>query len=63
MRRHRVKFRIPHEERVAESSEAPAEEKPRGPVAGSPERKAILDAIARGELSVDEAIRKLTGEA
>ncbi len=35
---------------------------PRGPAAGSPERKAILDAIARGELSVDEAIRKLTGE-
>ena len=44
----------PREERV--------EEKPRGPGAGSPERKAILDAIARGELSVDDAIKKLTGE-
>jgi hypothetical protein len=41
----------------------PAEEKPRGPAAGSPERQAILDAIARGELSVDDAIKKLRGEA
>lgn len=37
-------------------------ESPRGPVAGSPERQAILDAVARGELSVDDAIKKLTGE-
>ena len=46
-----------------ESREEPAEEEATGPVAGSPERKAILDAIARGELSVDDAIKKLTGEA
>ncbi len=38
------------------------EVKPRGPAAGSPERQAILDAIARGELSVDDAIKKLRGE-
>ncbi len=30
--------------------------------AGAAERKAILDAIARGELSVDDAIRKLGGQ-
>ncbi|MBI5304244.1 MAG: DUF4097 family beta strand repeat protein [Chloroflexi bacterium] len=36
--------------------------RPRGPVAGSPERQAILDAISRGELSVDDAIKKLRGE-
>jgi len=34
----------------------------RGPAEGSPERKAILDAIARGELNVDDAIKKLKGE-
>ncbi len=49
-------------ERRHESHGAPAPEEPRGPAAGSPERKAILDAIARGELSVDEAIQKLRGE-
>jgi len=43
--------------------EEPLAEKPRGPAAGSPERQAILDAIARGELSVDDAIKKLRGEA
>ncbi len=37
-------------------------EKSRGPEAGSPERQALLDAIARGELSVDDAIKKLSGE-
>lgn len=42
--------------------EEPVEEKPRGPAAGSPERQAILDAIARGELNVDDAIKKLRGE-
>ncbi len=42
--------------------ETPAEVKSRGPAPGSPERKQILDAIARGELSVDDAIRKLRGE-
>ncbi|MBI5032801.1 MAG: DUF4097 family beta strand repeat protein [Chloroflexi bacterium] len=45
-----------------ESRNEPVEEETSGPVAGSPERKAILDAIARGEMSVDDAIRKLTGE-
>ena len=42
--------------------ESAKERSPRGPVPGSPERQAILDAIARGELSVDDAIRKLAGE-
>lgn len=42
--------------------EPPRETKPSGPAAGSPERQAILDAIARGELSVDDAIRKIRGE-
>lgn len=41
---------------------APERDEPRGPTPGSPERKEILDAIARGELSVDDAIRKLRGE-
>jgi hypothetical protein len=49
------------EEREAQSASAVPEQAPRGPAPGSPERKAILDAIARGELSVDDAIRKLTG--
>ena len=44
------------------ASEERAPDKPRGPAAGTPERQAILDAIARGELSVDDAIKKLTGE-
>ncbi len=38
------------------------EQKPRGPAAGSAERQVILDAIARGDLSVDDAIQKLRGE-
>jgi len=38
------------------------EQKPHGPAAGSSERQAILDAIARGELNVDDAIKKLRGE-
>jgi hypothetical protein len=42
--------------------EPPQEVKSSGPAAGSPERQAILDAIARGELSVDDAIRKIRGE-
>ncbi len=49
-------------DRDAAPREPHAEEKPRGPAAGTPERQAILDAIARGELNVDEAIKKLTGE-
>ena len=48
--------------RESDRHEERAEQKPRGPAAGTPERQAILDAIARGELSVDEAINKLTGE-
>jgi len=42
--------------------EEPLANKPRGPASGSPERQAILDAIARGELNVDDAIKKLRGE-
>lgn len=71
-RRHRVEVRMHrmgrhHEHRrdradESESRQEPVEEEAQGPVAGSPERKAILDAIARGELSVDDAIKKLTGE-
>lgn len=49
-------------EAVNEAEMPVAEPKPSGPPAGSPERKAILDAIARGEISVDDAIRKLNGE-
>lgn len=49
-----------HEDRVEEIRDE--EKKPRGPAAGSPERQAILDAIARGELNVDDAIKKLRGE-
>ena len=62
----RHEFRHHHEHRrhhhPEEAPEMPSEEWPSGPVAGSPERQAILDAIARGELSVDDAIRKLRGE-
>ena len=71
-RHHRVEFRMHrpgrhHEHRherdqQPESRENQVEEKPQGPVAGSPERKAILDAISRGELSVDDAIKKLSAE-
>jgi hypothetical protein len=48
-----------HWGRWHEEEEDREEEKPRGPAAGSPERQAILDAIARGETSVDDAIKKL----
>jgi hypothetical protein len=54
---HRRAHRHTDEDRRNESTESSC-----GPVAGSPERQAILDAIARGELSVDDAIKKLTGE-
>ncbi len=47
-----------HEEEEDREEQA----KPRGPAAGSPERQTILDAIARGELNVDDAIKKLRGE-
>lgn len=52
-----------HASRQEETVEVEPEEPARGPAAGSPERQAILDAIARGELSVDEAIRRINGEA
>ncbi|MBI5651906.1 MAG: DUF4097 family beta strand repeat protein [Chloroflexi bacterium] len=40
----------------------PPQREARGLAEGSPERKAILDAIARGEMNVDDAIKKLKGE-
>jgi len=43
-------------------TQEPVQAAPRGPAPGSPERQAILDAIARGEMNVDDAIKKLTGE-
>ncbi|MGE5263949.1 MAG: hypothetical protein ACM3S0_11260, partial [Acidobacteriota bacterium] len=61
--RHHPHRRMGHAEREAQRPEPPEETKPRGPEAGSAERQAILDAIARGELSVDDAIRKIRGEA
>ena len=48
-------------DRVEKSQDA-KDAKPRGPAAGSPERAAILDAIARGELNVEDAIKKLREE-
>lgn len=60
---HHPRHRMRHSEQVAERPEPPEENKPRGPEAGSAERQAILDAVARGELSVDDAIRKIRGEA
>lgn len=47
--------------RRADDRRTESTEPPHGPAAGSPERQAILDAVARGELSVDDAIKKLTG--
>lgn len=62
-RQHGFDFRMPRRDRHADRrARAAVEEQPRGPAAGSPERKAILDAIARGELNIDDAIKKLTGE-
>ena len=55
-RRHR------HHDEEREEEIRMEEQKPHGPAAGSPERQAILDAIARGELNVDDAIKKLRGE-
>jgi hypothetical protein len=60
-RKHHWRVGIGLDDDVA-AREEPREEQPRGPAAGSPERKAILDAIARGELNVDDAIKKLRGE-
>lgn len=56
--RHGRSRRSMHEEREPH----PQEEQSAGFAPGSPERKAILDAIARGEMSVDEAIRRINGE-
>ncbi|MBI3914185.1 MAG: hypothetical protein HY327_08385 [Chloroflexi bacterium] len=58
--KHRVRFGHVHEEDDAE--EMPRAEKPRGPAAGSPDRQTILDAVARGEMNVDDAIKKIRGE-
>ncbi len=55
-------FRYHGRDRDTAAREERAADKPHGPAAGTPERQAILDAIARGELSVDEAIKKLSGE-
>lgn len=52
----------PQEEgQTPEPSSAGVQEQP-APSVSPAERKAILDAIERGELTVDEAIRKLNGE-
>ena len=60
--RHRVV--IMHKEGCCDETptQEPVQAAPRGPAPGSPERQAILDAIARGEMNVDDAIKKLTGE-
>lgn len=59
--KHMSRRRHAHDEERAEDIRV-EEQKPHGPAAGSPERQAILDAIARGELNVDDAIKKLRGE-
>lgn len=52
-----------HEHRHRQEAErASAPDQPHESAQDSAERKAILDAIARGEISVDDAIRKLRGE-
>lgn len=60
------KIKIKHKKHwggwYAEEGDRAEEVEPRGPAAGSPERQAILDSIARGELNVDDAIKKLRGE-
>jgi DUF4097 and DUF4098 domain-containing protein YvlB len=61
--RHRVIIRKhPHPDEDETTFEEPIEETPPKPTLTSAERQAILDAIARGELSVDDAIKKLRGE-
>ncbi|MCL4490275.1 MAG: DUF4097 family beta strand repeat-containing protein [Chloroflexi bacterium] len=54
---------VPPEEQTSQGQPTPppVEEQP-APSVSPAERKAILDAIERGELSVDEAIRRLKGE-
>lgn len=61
--RHRIIIRKHHHPDEDETAfEEPIEETPPKPTLTSAERQAILDAIARGELSVDDAIKKLRGE-
>lgn len=60
--RHHLHRRRGRDEEDVETPDPQEPAKPEGPAAGSPERQAILDAIARGELSVDDAIRKIRGE-
>ncbi len=60
--KHHFHSRRSRSEEQVGTQEPQEKKKPEGPAAGSPERKAILDAIARGELSVDDAIRKIRGE-
>jgi hypothetical protein len=59
---HRFEFHGHSRPEHGEPQPAPERDQPRGPTPGSPERKEILDAIARGEMSVDDAIRKLRGQ-
>lgn len=58
----RHQIRIEMRRRAREDCCEEPVEASRDPVAGSSERQAILDAIARGEMSVDDAIKKLTGD-
>ena len=61
--RHSHEHRRDHDrDREPAPVQPPAQEESPRPAAGSPERKAILDAIARGELNVDDAIKKLSGD-
>jgi hypothetical protein len=60
-RRHRFEIRThDHGDDASAWKESTATFKP---ALSETERKAILDAIGRGELSVDEGIKKLRGEA
>lgn len=59
-RRHFVIKPHRHRDERADAAETPVETTPQpSPV----DRQAILDAVARGELSVDDAIKKIRGEA
>ncbi len=61
--RHRIILHKHHHPDEAETAfEEPTEETPPKPTLTSTERQATLDAIARGALSVDDAIKKLHGE-
>jgi hypothetical protein len=59
--RHHFHARREHRYRQ-EPERASAQDQPRESAQDAAERKAILDAIARGEISVNDAIRKLRGE-